>query len=225
MISFDALVDALRALFGDPNLERNAIAALNNLRQTTSVAEYRARFAGHSQHTKMDGNALAPYFYRGLKDVIKDLLAGQEEWRTFEELQDRASRLDARLQARKIEREQETRTRVAPPVKTEIKPNYDPKPTFNPRPAFTPAARGTPPAALHPPPAPTQMGPTPMELDSQYRKMPQEEHDRCIKGALCFTCKEYGHVSRECPKKRVRIMGAEMSLELERLSGNDDAQE
>ena len=79
---------------------------------------------------------------------------------------------------------------------------------------------------LHrPPPAPTQMGPTPMELDSQYRKMSQEEHDRCIKGALCFTCKEYGHVSRECLKKRVRIMGAEMSLEPERLSGNDDAQE
>jgi len=64
-----------------------------------------------------------------------------------------------------------------------------------------------------------------MELDSQYQKMPQEEHDRCIKGALCFTCKEYGHVSRECPKKRTRVMGAEMSLGLEQLSGNDNAQE
>ena len=92
-------------MFGDPNLERNAVASLSNIHQTTSVVEYHARFVGHSQHTKMDGNALAPYFYRGLKDMIKDLLAGQEEWRTFEELQDRASRLDARLQARRIERE------------------------------------------------------------------------------------------------------------------------
>jgi len=140
LASFDALADTLRALFRDPNLERNAIAALNNLRQTMSVMEYRARFAGHSQHTKMNGNALAPYFYRGLKDAIKDHLAGQEEWRTFEELQDRASRLDTCLQARKIEREQETRTQVAPPMKVETKPNYDPKPTFNLRPAFTPAA-------------------------------------------------------------------------------------
>jgi len=115
LTSFDTLAHALRALFRDPNIERNAIAALNNLRQTTSVVEYRARFAGHSQHMKMDGNALAPYFYQGLKDTIKDLLAGQEEWRTFEELQDRASRLDTRLQARKIEKEQETRTRTAPP--------------------------------------------------------------------------------------------------------------
>ena len=79
LASFDALADMLRALFGDPNLKRHAVAALNNLRQTTSVAEYRARFTGHSQRTKMDGNALAPYLYRGLKDVIKDLLAGQEE--------------------------------------------------------------------------------------------------------------------------------------------------
>ena len=78
LISFDALVDALWALFGYPNLERNAVAALSNIYQTTSVAEYRARFVGHSQHTKMDGNAPAPYFYRGLKDMIKDLLAGQE---------------------------------------------------------------------------------------------------------------------------------------------------
>ena len=58
LTSFDTLADALRALFGDPNIERNAIAALNNLRQTTSVAEYRARFAGHSQHTRMDGDAV-----------------------------------------------------------------------------------------------------------------------------------------------------------------------
>ena len=107
----------------------------------------------------MDGNALAPYFYRGLKDMIKDLLAGQEEWRTFRELQDRASRLDARLQVRKIEKEQETRTRAAPPpVKTETKPPFDPKPTYNPKPAFIPATRGTPPAIPHPSLAPAHGG-------------------------------------------------------------------
>jgi len=97
LASFDALVDALRALVADLNLERNAVAALSNIYQTTSVAEYYARFVGHSHHTKMDGNILAPYFYMGLMDMIKDLLAGQEDWRTFKELQDRASRLDACL--------------------------------------------------------------------------------------------------------------------------------
>jgi len=67
--------------------------------------------------------------------------------------------------------------------------------------------------------------PMPMELDSQRNRMSHEEHDRCIRGALCFMCKEYEHVSRECPKKRARIMGANMSLEPELPSGNDDTQE
>jgi len=66
-------------LFGHLNLKRNAIATLDNLKQTTSVAEYHAQFAGHSQHMKMDGNALASYFYRGLKDTIKNFLVEQEE--------------------------------------------------------------------------------------------------------------------------------------------------
>ena len=192
------------------------------------MAKYRARFVGHSQHTKMDGNALASYFYWGLKDTIKDHLAGQEEWKTFGELQDRVSQLDARLQAKKIEREQKTRIRIASPVKIETKPNYDPKPTSNLRPAFTPAARGTPPRALRLPPPPTTVyaGPTPMELDSQHSRMSQEEHDPCIRGALCFTRNEYVHVSTECPKRRVRIMEIGMELGKEEGPwGNDDAQE
>ena len=169
----------------------------------------------------MDGNALAPYFYRGLKDSIKDLLARQEEWRTFEELQDRTSRSDAHLQAKRIERARETRPRTTSPLKMETKP------TFNPKPTFIPATLGTPPAAAHPPPIAAYGGPTLMELDSQHRRMSQEEHDRCIRGVLCFTCKEYGHMSRECSRRRVKIAGVEVEpkQEAHRPSENDDAQE
>ena len=105
LASFEALVDALRALFEYLNLERNTIVALNNLRQTTSVAEYHTHFAGHSQYIKIDGNALVPYFHQGLKDTIKDLLTEQKEQKTFEKLQDWTFRLDAHLQARRIEKE------------------------------------------------------------------------------------------------------------------------
>ena len=104
LISPDALVNTLRTLFRDPNLERNAIMALRNIHQTTSVAEYHMWFIGHSQHMKINSNALAPYFYRGFQDMIKDLLAEEQNWRTFKKLQDRASRLDAHLQAQNIER-------------------------------------------------------------------------------------------------------------------------
>ena len=129
--------------------------------------------------------------------------------------------MDACLQARKIEKEQDTRTRAAPPpMKTEMKP------AFNPKPAFILATRGTPPAVPRPSPAPAHVGPMPMELDSQYRRMSQEEHDRCINRELCFTCNEYGHVSTECPKRRVRITEIEMELGKEEgRAGNDDAQE
>ena len=65
-----------------------------------------------------------------------------------------------------------------------------------------------------------------MELDSQHKRMSQEEHDQCIRGALCFTCKEYGHVSRECPKRRIRITEIGMERrEEEGPPGNDDTQE
>jgi len=63
LISFDTLVHALWALFRDPNLERNAVAASNNLQQSTSLAQYCMHFVSHSQDMKMDGNALASYFY------------------------------------------------------------------------------------------------------------------------------------------------------------------
>ena len=55
----------------------------------------------------------------------------------------------------------------------------------------------------------------------------QEEHDQCIRGALYFACKKYGHVSREYPKRRAHIMGVEMGLEQEQElpSENDDAQQ
>jgi hypothetical protein len=235
LISFDTLADALRALYGDPNLERNAIANLYNIRQTSSVAEYRSRFISHSQHTKMDSAALAPYFYRGLKGEIKDLLAGQEEWNTFEELQQRASRIDARLQARRIEKEREMRFRPQgpgsnnPPQGTNMDP-LNLRPAFASKPAFVPAARATPPnrprtPPTTPAPATARGGPTPMELDSQ-RRMPTEEHDRCMRSGLCFTCKEFGHLSKECPRKRVRIAGLEMELEHQaQQAENDDAQE
>ena len=47
--SFETFVRALKELYGDPNLQRNAMAALRNLRQVTSVAEYHSRFASHSR--------------------------------------------------------------------------------------------------------------------------------------------------------------------------------
>ena len=99
------------------------------------------------------------------------------------------------------------------------------KHAFNRKPTFISTAWGISQPAACSPPALVHAGPMPMQLDSQYRSMFQEECNWYIRGALCFTCKEYRYVSRECPKKRTRIMGVEMDLEQELLPGNDDVQE
>jgi len=228
LASFNILADVLRTWFVDSNLERNTIAVHSNIYQTTLVLEYCMRFMVHSQHTKIDGNMLAPYFYRRLKNTIKDFLAEQKDWTTFEELQDQIFQLDVCLQAKKIERKYKMKLYTAPPMKTEMKSIFNLKPIFNPRPAFTPVIWMTSLTVFHSSlPAPVQTGQTLMELNSQRRRMSQGEHDQCIIWALCFTCKEYGHVSKESQKKRVRIPGIaiELAQEAQQSWENNNAQE
>ena len=64
--------------------------------------------------------------------MIKNLLARQEEERTFEELQNRISRLNACLQVRSIEREGEVKLQGVSLLKTEMKPSFNAKPVFVP---------------------------------------------------------------------------------------------
>jgi len=94
--SFDAFTKALKTLYGDSNLERNALTALENLKQLTTVANYISRFVIHSQHANLNDVALRQAFYKGLKSGIKDKLATRD-YATLKELQTLATRLDARL--------------------------------------------------------------------------------------------------------------------------------
>ena len=166
--SFETFIRSIRALYGDPNLQRNSETAIRFLRQDNrSVAEYISRFAVHSQHTKYDDPSLASYFYNGLDDPIKDELATRE-WTTLRELQSMSTRLDARAQERKFEREQEakSRTRSTPggnnPPCREDGTFLPTKPA-----AWVPAPRSAPvPAPVTIPPAPAADSSTPMELDS-----------------------------------------------------------
>src|SRR5262249_468928 len=70
--SVETFITTLKTLYGDPNLARNALLSIEHLRQTTSVADYISRFAGLSQHTGLKDESLVRYFYKGLKEGIKD---------------------------------------------------------------------------------------------------------------------------------------------------------
>ena len=70
LASFNAFSQSLRTLYGDPNLERNALTALDNLKQLGSVATYISRFAVHSPHANLNDTGLRQAFYKGLKKGI-----------------------------------------------------------------------------------------------------------------------------------------------------------
>jgi hypothetical protein len=222
--TFETFVQALKGLYGDPNLQRNAKAALRNLRQITSVAEYHSRFASHGQYTGLEDAALADYFYLGLKPEVKDRLADLDEWTSLRDLQQKATRIDARLQERRVEKEREARYRPSSevgsfPRGTNVNPTQ--------RPTFIPAARPVPVATPRNPPVtpvrpmPATDGTTPMELDSQRGLLTAREKEECLRRGLCFHCKGRGHISALCPN-RTRIAAVEMEMQ---LSENDGAQE
>jgi len=227
-LDFEVFVRSLKALYGDPNLERNSMAVLAHLKQHSSVAEYISRFATHSQHTKVNDPGLAKYFYDGLKGTIKDELATRD-WVTLKELQALSTRLDARLQERRAEKEREGYRQRDGSGSTFRKADGGGGSTL--RPAFVPAAKAIPvvvPRTLRQPatPVPAPDGTTPMELDTQGRRnwrLDDAEKEKYMRMGLCFRCRGQGHMSADCPTRNgARAAGYEVQLA---LSENGEAQE
>src|SRR5215470_8520840 len=158
--SFKAFATSLRTLYGDSNLARNAAAALENLRQVTSVADYIAKFESHRQHTKHNDFGAMRLFYGGLKPHIKDELTSRE-YETLRELQSLAARLDSRIQERRVEQSHEqSRVPLQTHTRDKNKNASPPPPGAPPRPA--PPARPPYPTQQKDPALPTD-GTTPME--------------------------------------------------------------
>lgn len=204
--SFEEFTRALKTLYGDPNLERNALTALDNLKQTTSVANYISRFAVYSQHAHLNDVGLRQAFYKGLKSGIKDELATRD-YATLKELQTLATKLDARLRERSLESRTESPTTRSLGVKTSspltssrpstATPSIAPIPRSAPLTSRPSMFSTQPPAA---PPAPATDGTTPMELDNlRVGKLTPTEKERCRREGRCFRCREPGHLGAFCP--------------------------
>jgi Retrotransposon gag protein len=217
-LSFETFVQSIRALYGDPNLQRNAETALRFLMQgDRSVAEYISRFATHSQYTRYDDPSRTGYFYHGLNGAIKDQLVTRE-WKNLKELQAIATKLDARARERKFEKEHEAKdpraNATVPPRRVDgtFLPNKAPAWGTTPRQA---------PTQPQPPTTPAVDGSSPMELDHQrLAPLSREEKERCIREGRCFRCRKAGHNSRDCQGLPSRVFVSEVQL-----SENDGAQE
>jgi hypothetical protein len=104
-VSFDNFAASLRTLYGDPNLVKQAIRSIRELRQVTSASDYTAKFESFRWNTKLGEDTLKIFFYDGLKEHVKDMLATLlVEPETLRELQTAAIRFDERAYERRIQR-------------------------------------------------------------------------------------------------------------------------
>jgi hypothetical protein len=205
--SFETFAAALRALYGDPNLVKQAIRSIRELRQITSVSDYTAKFESFRWNTKLGEDTLKLFFYDGLKEHVKDMLATLPvEPETLGELQTAAIRFDERAYERRMQRTRETNP-PSNPARHIDEGNMNPASAWrtNARNTNSPWRMGTIATALPRlgPLTPATDGSTPMELDATgRRRISPEEKERRYRFGLCLICGQRGHLCRECPSYR-----------------------
>jgi hypothetical protein len=206
-VSFDNFATALRALYGDPNLVKQAIRSIRELKQVASASDYTAKFESLRWSTKLGEDALKIFFYDGLKEHVKDMLATLPvEPETLGELQTAAIRFDERAYERKMQKIRGANPPAAPIRHTEAG-NGSSTPAWRAMTGNTnsPWNMSTMTATLPRPgpPAPAMDGSTPMELDATGRSRTLlEEKERRYQFGLCLICGQKGHFRRECPSYR-----------------------
>ena len=205
--SFETFATALTAVYGDPNLAASSVRAIKALKHTGSAAHYIAEFQRLRQYIPWNEPALADQFYDGLKGTIKDDIARTGRPATLLELQNLATRLDARQYERLLERRQEEKRQETP---TSTQPrNLPPRPTpmvktpsqssMSSSLAPTPVRTPSPSVAT---PAFTPDGTIPMELDTYGRwRLSADEKLRRKQLRLCDYCASAQHNVFNCPDK------------------------
>lgn len=204
--SFQAFAESLMSTYGDPNLEATSERAIKALIQTTSVAQYKAEFQRLSQYIKWNESALLDRFYSGLKDTIKDEVTRVGRPTILKELQDLATRVDARFYERLLEKKQGQSQAPGsrynlPPKPTPMSRNLSQSSTSSglvPTPLRTPSPATTTSAT----PAFTSDGTIPMELDVNGRwHLAASEKLRRKQLGLCDYCGSAKHNVFNCPDK------------------------
>jgi len=198
--NFPAFVHEFEATFGETDKARVAANRIRLLVQgNRSASTYASEFRQLSCDLSWNDEALISQFRTGLRSDVKDLLLTLPDPVTLTEAIAQAVRCDNRL----FERRHETRVQGNP-----VRYPY-------PGPAQTRT------------PAPTTLGPIPMEVDTLSTSQPrapltEAEKQRRRINHLCLYCGQPGHIARICPAKASAPARAVISQVTD--SGNANAQ-
>lgn len=172
-VSWAGFLKQLKANFGDLDARRNAVRAIQALRQRGSAVTYTAEFQQHATLTQWGDEAICDQYYMGLKDHVKDEIARADKPDDLKEMIELAQKIDNRYYERQLEKKGGTTSRQWTQKKRPQQRSYWPQPmeldaTFKPN--------GRP---RHP------------------------NKEKQVKERLCFNCSKPGHMARDCrqPKK------------------------
>ncbi|SPC65050.1 uncharacterized protein UHOD_11017 [Ustilago sp. UG-2017b] len=175
LADYSLFVNQLCIVFGDPDRIATAKREIEVLSQTTSVTNYLTQFGWLQMTLNWDKDAMAWFFYRGLKENIKDDLSCSGKPTNLEALIQRSLKIDNHI-AEQISEKKRTITQSANPTLM---------PVSNPPVAPT-VAHPSSPSALRVPLT------TAGKLDLDKYKHRQANN-------LCIYCASSEHVVTDCP--------------------------
>ena len=175
LTDYPLFINQLRVVFGDPDRIATAKREIEVLSQTTSVANYLTQFRQLQMTLNWGEDAMAWFFYRGLKENVKDDLSRSGKPTDLETLIQRSLEIDNRIAERISERKR----------------------------VITRSANPTPMPVSNPPIAPTTIHPSsPSALRAPLTtagKLDPEEYKRRQANNLCIYCASSEHVVTDCP--------------------------
>ncbi|SPC66568.1 uncharacterized protein UHOD_12259 [Ustilago sp. UG-2017b] len=170
LTDYPLFINQLCVVFGDPDRIATAKREIEALSQTTSVANYLTQFRQLQMTLNWGADAMAWFFYRGLKENVKDDLSRSGKPTDLETLIQRSLEIDNRI-AERISEKKRTITRSANPTTMPVS---------------------------NPPIAPTTVHPSsPSGLRAPFTtagKLEPEEYKRRQTNNLCIYCASSEHV-------------------------------
>ncbi|SOV08288.1 uncharacterized protein UDID_17342 [Ustilago sp. UG-2017a] len=115
LTDYPLFIHQLRVVFGDPDRIATAKREIEALAQTTSVANYLTQFRQLQMTLNWGEDAMAWFFYRGLKENVKDDLSRSGKPTDLETLIQRSLEINNRI-AERISEKKRTITRSANPA-------------------------------------------------------------------------------------------------------------